>query len=104
MLRAPVGGEELGTEGDAFTVVFTDARAAVAFAADAQASLAAHPWPEQGQIRVRMGMHTGEAAVTASGWVGLAIHEAARVCSAAHGGQVLVTEATMAAAGAALVG
>src|SRR5436190_8604639 len=54
-----LGGVEVGTEGDAFFVVFTDATNAVMAAARAQEALAAHSWPEDAQVKVRMGLHTG---------------------------------------------
>ena len=54
------GGEEVDTQGDAFFYVFPRARSAVEAAAEAQRVLSGHPWPEGGQVRVRMGLHTGE--------------------------------------------
>jgi YVTN family beta-propeller protein len=88
------GGEELGTEGDAFFVAFRRARDAVAGAAAAQRGLATHPWPEGAEVRVRMGIHSGEPAVGEEGYQGMALHRAARICSAGHGGQVLLSNAT----------
>jgi predicted ATPase/class 3 adenylate cyclase len=88
------GGTELGTEGDAFFVAFTAAGSAAAAAAEAQRALASHAWPDNGAIRVRMGLHTGEPMPTADGYVGLDMHRAARVTAAAHGGQVLVSQTT----------
>ena len=82
------GGHEVDTAGDAFFVVFSGARAAVSAAAEAQAALT------NGPISVRMGLHTGEAIVQRSGYVGHDVHLAARVMSAGHGGQVLLTGAT----------
>jgi predicted ATPase/class 3 adenylate cyclase len=87
------GGDEQGTEGDSFFVVFRRASDALAAALDGQRALAAHPWPDDQPIRVRMGIHTGEAQLAHGGYVGLAVHEAARLMSAGHGGQVLVSEA-----------
>jgi ATP/maltotriose-dependent transcriptional regulator MalT len=63
-------------------------------AVDAQRALAAHPWPEAVELRVRMGIHTGEAALAADRYVGLAVHRAARICAAGAGGQVLVSQTT----------
>ncbi len=95
LLRAAfeaAGGIEISTEGDAFFVVFQSAAAAVAAAAAAQRSLAAEPWPaEVGTVRVRMGLHTGEAVLGGDNYVGLDVHRAARIAAAAHGGQVLVS-------------
>ena len=88
------GGTELGTEGDAFFVSFTAAGSAAAAAAEAQRALAAHAWPDDEVIRVRMGLHTGEPTPTADGYVGLDMHRAARVTAAAHGGQVLLSQTT----------
>jgi predicted ATPase/class 3 adenylate cyclase len=82
------GGLEVGTHGDSFFVVFADAGSAVAAAAEAQAALAGGP------VHVRIGIHTGEAVVTDDGYVGIDVHRAARIMSAGHGGQVLLSEST----------
>jgi predicted ATPase/class 3 adenylate cyclase len=82
------GGVEVDTQGDAFFVAFPQAEGALAAAAQAQAALASGP------IRVRMGIHSGEPLLTAEGYVGIDVHRAARVMSAAHGGQVLVSQTT----------
>ena len=79
-------GREVDTQGDSFFVAFPTAGQAVAAAAEAQRSLAAHPWPERLRVRVRMGLHTGEATVVAGDYVGLAVHHAARIAAAAAGG------------------
>src|SRR4051794_14981554 len=91
-------GVELGTEGDSFFVAFADAPSAVSSAVDAQRGLAAADWPGGEQIRVRIGIHTGVPLPHDDGYVGMDVHRAARVMSAAHGGQVLVTDATAALA------
>ena len=88
------GGRVVGTEGDSFFCSFPTAAGGVSAAADAQRALEAHDWPEDGRIRVRMGVHTGEAVESKGDYVGLAVHQAARIMAAAHGGQVLVSEAT----------
>jgi predicted ATPase/class 3 adenylate cyclase len=88
------GGIELGAEGDALFVAFTSAAEAAAAAAAAQRALAAHGWPADGSLRVRMGLHTGEPTATADGYVGLDMHRAARVAAAAHGAQVLLSQTT----------
>ncbi|MEA2633681.1 MAG: hypothetical protein QOH92_448 [Chloroflexota bacterium] len=90
------GGHELRTEGDSFFIVFDSALQACAGAAAAQKALHAHQWPEGGIVRVRIGIHTGEAALVGNEYVGLDVHRAARVASAGHGGQVLVSETTRA--------
>ena len=88
------GGVEVGTEGDSFFAAFASAVGAVAAAADAQRALAAEPWPEGRAIGVRIGMHTGEAGVSDGTYVGVAVHRAARIAGAAHGGQVLLSATT----------
>jgi catechol 2,3-dioxygenase-like lactoylglutathione lyase family enzyme len=65
-------------------------------AADVQHALVAHPWPEEAELRVRIGLHTGEAAMTDDRYLGVAVHHASRVCSAGHGGQVLLSQSTAA--------
>ncbi len=90
---AAAGGHEVNTEGDALFVVFGAPSAAVAAAAQAQRALA-EPWPGGTAIRVRMGVHTGEATLTGDDYVGLEVHRAARVGAAGHGGQVLLSSAT----------
>ena len=90
------GGQEIDTQGDAFFFCFERARDAVAAAVAAQRALAAHEWPEGADLRVRMSVHTGEPVVGEEGYVGLDVHRAARICSAGHGGQVLLSEATAA--------
>lgn len=93
------GGTELGTEGDSFFVVFTSARDAVHAAVDAQRALAAERWPDAANLRVRMGLHTGEPERHEDGYIGSDVHRAARIGAAAHGGQVVVSSATRALAG-----
>jgi class 3 adenylate cyclase len=88
------GGIELGAEGDALFIAFTSAAEAATAAAAAQRALAAHGWPADGSIRVRMGLHTGEPTATADGYVGLDMHRAVRVAAAAHGAQVLLSQTT----------
>ena len=95
------GGREVDRQGDAFFAVFPTARAALAAAADAQRALAAHEWPGGAELRVRMGVHTGEPSVGGEGYLGVDVVRAARICSAAHGGQVLVSESTRALVGGA---
>lgn len=93
---AACGGHEVDTQGDSFFVAFASAPAAVMAAVRSQRDLAAHPWPVGRRVRVRMGLHTGEATTTRGGYVGLAVHRAARVAALARGGQVLLTGATAA--------
>ncbi len=89
-------GREVGTEGDSFFVVFPTAPGAVAAAVQVQRALAAEPWPPGSEIRVRIGMHTGEASLSAKAYVGLHVHRASRIAGVGHGGQVLLSSATRA--------
>jgi len=89
-------GHELRTEGDSFFIVFESALEACAGAAAVQKMLAQHAWPLDGRVRVRIGLHTGEATLVGNEYLGLDVHRAARVASAGHGGQVLVSETTRA--------
>ncbi|HEV3292010.1 MAG TPA: adenylate/guanylate cyclase domain-containing protein, partial [Streptosporangiaceae bacterium] len=86
-------GSEVDTQGDAFFAVFSSPRACVAAVLQMQQAFDAHAWPAGERVRVRMGIHCGEAARTATGLVGLGVHRAARVAAVAWGGQVLVSEA-----------
>jgi predicted ATPase/class 3 adenylate cyclase len=88
------GGEEVRTEGDAFFVAFDRAGDALRAAVAAQLGLSAFAWPAGAAVRVRMGLHTGEPRLVGGDYVGMDVHCAARICSAAHGAQVVVSEAT----------
>ncbi len=96
------GGREVDTQGDAFFAVFCSPTACLAAVIQMQQALQAHAWPGGEQVRVRMGVHTGQASATAAGLVGLDVHRAARVAAAGHGGQVLVSQASAALVGEAL--
>src|SRR5712692_9230714 len=87
-------GNVVDTQGDAFFVAFARATDAVAAAVAAQRALASHFWPEGVVVRVRMGLHTGEPTLSSEGYTGLDVHHAARLMSAAHGGQVLLSQTT----------
>src|SRR2546427_4724512 len=89
-------GHELRTEGDSFFIVFESALEACAGAAAVQKMLARHAWPDGREVRVRIGLPPGEAALVGNEYLGLDVHRAARVASAGHGGQVLVPETTRA--------
>src|SRR2546429_5497062 len=93
------GGTEIDTQGDAFFFSFARARDAVAAAVDAQRALAEHAWPRDSQVKVRMGLHTGEPTVGDEGYLGIDVVRAARICSAGHGGQILISETTRALLG-----
>jgi class 3 adenylate cyclase len=89
-------GREIDTQGDAFFAVFSSPSACVGAAVQMQRALASHPWPGGQAVRVRMGIHSGEAAQTAVGLVGLEVHRAARIAAVAHGGQTVLSAATAA--------
>jgi class 3 adenylate cyclase len=102
ILRERLGaanGQEIDTQGDAFFFSFTRAKDAVTGAVAAQRALAAHEWPEGIEVKTRMGLHTGEPNVGEEGYVGLDVVRAARICSAGHGGQILLSETTRALVG-----
>jgi predicted ATPase/class 3 adenylate cyclase len=87
-------GHEVDMQGDAFFAVFTRASDALLATVAAQRELTRHSWPDAVTVRVRMGLHTGEPSRVAEGYVGLGVHFAARIMSAAHGGQVLLSQTT----------
>ncbi|MGD0085136.1 MAG: adenylate/guanylate cyclase domain-containing protein [Acidimicrobiales bacterium] len=89
-------GKEIGTQGDGFFAVFTSPSAAVTAVIEMQRSLHAHDWPAGEQVRVRMGVHSGEASETGTGLVGFEVHRAARIAAVAHGGQVVLSATTVA--------
>jgi class 3 adenylate cyclase len=89
-------GHEVDTQGDAFFVAFGGAKQAVLCALEIQRVLAAQQWPGGAAVRVRIGIHTGQAAPARGGYTGLGVHRAARICAAAAGGQVLISQATQA--------
>jgi class 3 adenylate cyclase len=88
------GGTEVDNQGDAFFFSFARARDAVRGAVAGQRALAEHDWPDGVDVKVRMGLHTGEPTVGEEGYVGMDVVRAARICSAGHGGQILLSEAT----------
>jgi class 3 adenylate cyclase/DNA-binding SARP family transcriptional activator/tetratricopeptide (TPR) repeat protein len=97
LVRAAIAGQaghEVDTRGDAFFVAFAGAKQAVLCALAIQRALAAHEWPAGAPVRVRIGIHTGHAVLAGGAYSGLAVHRAARICAAARGGQVLVSQAT----------
>ena len=101
VIRAAIAthdGTELKTEGDAFFVVFPTASDAVAAAIDAQEAIDNDPALSAEHVSVRMGLHTGTAVLGGDNYVGMDVHIAARVSAAAHGGQILVTDAVAAGA------
>ncbi len=93
------GGVEVGTEGDGCFVVFADVDAALSACARAQQDLALETWPADAAVRVRMGVHTGQAVPTVTGdYISLAVNQAARIAACGHGGQVVVSAASAALA------
>jgi predicted ATPase/class 3 adenylate cyclase len=88
------GGLELGTEGDSFFVVFASALDAVRSCVAAQRALGGHDWPDGVTVRVRMGLHSGEPARHEDGYIGMDVHRAARIAATAHGGQIVLSDAT----------
>ncbi|HEY3165135.1 MAG TPA: adenylate/guanylate cyclase domain-containing protein [Candidatus Limnocylindrales bacterium] len=98
IIRAAVAahdGVEVTTEGDGFFLAFARTSNAVAATVDAQRALAAEPWPDDGPVRVRMGIHTGDGRLDADGsYIGADVHRAARVAAAGNGGQVLLSQTT----------
>ena len=87
-------GQEVDTQGDAFFYSFPRATQAVSAAVEAQRDIASHTWPDGVEVRVRMGLHTGEPATWEEGYLGMDVHRAARIAHVGHGGQVLLSETT----------
>ena len=99
---ADCGGQEMGTEGDSFFVVFGSAADAVRCCVAAQRALSGHDWPGGIPVRVRMGLHSGEPVRHDDGYVGLDVHRTARIAAVVHGGQVVLSETTRQLAGSRL--
>ncbi len=97
-----VNGTEIDTQGDAFFFAFPSARDAVSAAVQGQRAHATHSWPDDAAVRVRMGLHTGEPVLGDEGYLGLDVVRAARICTEARGGTVLLSESTRALIGATL--
>ncbi|MGH3127002.1 MAG: adenylate/guanylate cyclase domain-containing protein, partial [Gaiellaceae bacterium] len=95
-------GIEIDTQGDAFFFAFPRARDAVTAAVEAQRAHATEAWPGEVDVRVRMGLHTGEPAIHEDGYVGLDVVRAARICTVGRGGQILLSETTRALVGSGL--
>jgi DNA-binding NarL/FixJ family response regulator/class 3 adenylate cyclase len=91
---AAADGHEIDARADEFFAVFQLTRDAVRAAIDIQLGFAVHDWPAGGVVRVRVGIHTGEPILGESGYEGLDVHRVARLCSAGHGGQVLLSQTT----------
>ncbi len=87
-------GREVDTQGDSVFIAFPRAKDALLAAILAQRAIAAHDWPNDAKVRVRMGLHTGEPLASDTGYVGMDVHRAARICAAGHGGQILLSQTT----------
>ena len=88
------GGHLIDAQGDSSFAAFVTAQDAILAAIEAQRMLATEPWPDGEPFRVRFGVHTGEPVRNAAGYTGLDVHRAARICTAAHGGQILISRTT----------
>jgi len=91
------GGYEVDARADEFFAVFRGAAEAFEAALAVQRAMAAHGWPDDREVRVRIGMHTGRPTLTATGYQGISVNTAARLCDCGHGGQTLVSRSTRAA-------
>jgi class 3 adenylate cyclase len=87
------GGHEVSARGDDVFAVFERSPAALDAALAIQRAMAAGPWPGGLDVRLRIGLHRGRPALTDTGYVGLSVHAAARICFAAHGGQIVMSSA-----------
>jgi class 3 adenylate cyclase len=86
-------GRPMGSEGDSLFYVFPSAGEAVAGAVAAQQRVEHHEWPDGVRLRVRIGIHSGPVTISGGEYVGLTVHEVARICAVAHGGQIVCSEA-----------
>ncbi|MFL5963144.1 MAG: DUF6582 domain-containing protein [Gaiellaceae bacterium] len=87
------GGREVDARADDLFAAFERAPAALEAALAIQRAMRAGPWPEGIDVRVRIGVHSGRPTLTDTGYVGLSVHAAARICYSAHGGQIVVSSA-----------
>jgi class 3 adenylate cyclase len=93
------GGREVDVRGDELFAVFKHAPAALSAATAAHRALGAHAWPEGARVQVRIGLHSGRPTLTDAGYVGLAVHAVSRISRVASGGEIVLSEATLAAVG-----
>ena len=99
LIRASVrraGGHEVDARADEFFAAFADTAGAFEAAVEIQRALASRDWPRGEKVCVRVGIHTGRPTLSESGYVGIAVHTAARICSAGHGGQILASSLAIA--------
>ena len=85
------GGHEVDARADEYFAAFARSPAALEAALAVQRATAGAEWPGGARVRLRIGLHSGRPKLTHTGYVGLAVHAAARICSAAHGGQIVVS-------------
>jgi class 3 adenylate cyclase len=107
LVRAEVrraGGREVSARGDDVFAVFADAPASVQAALAIQKAMRAHAWPGGNPVRLRIGLHRGRPELTDTGYVGLSVHAAARICFAAHGEQIILSSAVRGAVAGSLPG
>jgi class 3 adenylate cyclase len=100
LLRAAVrqaGGREVDARADELFAAFAQAPAALEAALSIQRALRASEWPDVADVRMRVGIHRGRPTLTDTGYVGLSVHAAARICAAAHGGQIVLSSAARSA-------
>jgi class 3 adenylate cyclase len=97
-----LGGREVDARGDEFFAVFDRAPAALEASLLVGRSLGGRAWPLRAHVKVRAGIHTGRPTLTDAGYVGLAVHTVARICAAAHGGQIILSAAARNAMGQSL--
>jgi class 3 adenylate cyclase len=93
------GGREVDARADEFLAVFDRAPAALEAALEIERGVQGRAWPDDVGVRIRIGIHRGRPTLTDAGYVGLAVHTVARICSAGHGGQVLLSAAARDAMG-----
>jgi class 3 adenylate cyclase len=98
------GGSEVDTRADELFAVFKRPAGALHAALAMQRSVRSRAWPDGASVRVRIGIHAGRPTLTSNGYVGLAVHTAARICAAGHGGQTLVSGATVRAVEGSVLG
>lgn len=94
-------GNEVDSRADEFFAVFRDAKRAVEAAANVQRAMRAKKWPGRAEVRLRIGLHTGRPTLSDTGYTGIAVHTASRICAAAKGDQILVSGAVRKALGRA---
>jgi class 3 adenylate cyclase len=107
LLRSAIrraGGHEVDARGDELFAVFKDGPAALKASLTIQRAMRDHAWPDGADVRVRIGIHSGRPTLTEGGYIGLAVHATARICSVAHGGQIILSSAALRAVSAEAAG